>query len=160
VAENNPQPIRTNKLPREVAAVFDQWFREKLAPMTLRLAVGLVSVYHGYLKIMAAGGTAWSPDLSVSWQLLLSWGEFCAGVAILVGFQCRLATTIILAITVGAVLWRQGWRVLEAPVSALEPLLLITLVILSLLFLGAGEFSLDGRRGGRGLAGGARKRSA
>ena len=30
--------------------------KEKLGPLALRLALGLVCVWHGYLKIMAGGG--------------------------------------------------------------------------------------------------------
>jgi uncharacterized membrane protein YphA (DoxX/SURF4 family) len=130
--------------------VFEKVLKEKLAPMTLRLAVGLICVYHGYLKIMASGGTTWNPALPVGWQLLLAWGEFCAGVAILVGFHCRFAAAVVLAITAGTLLWRQGWNVVNLPLNTLEPILFLLLIGLALLFLGAGEFSIDGRGGGRG----------
>jgi uncharacterized membrane protein YphA (DoxX/SURF4 family) len=133
----------------EAHAVFEKWMKEKLAPMTLRLALGLVCVYHGYLKIMASGGTAWNPAWPVGWQLALAWGEFCAGVAILVGFRCRLAAAVVLAITLGTFLWQQGWSVWKLPINTLEPILFLLLIGLSLLFLGAGELSVDGRGRGR-----------
>ncbi len=136
----------------------DKWLKDKLAPMTLRLALGLLCIYHGYLKIMASGGTTWNPGWPVGWQLLVSWGEFCAGVAILVGFRCRLAAAVVLAITVGTLLWRQGWSVLQLPLNTLEPIIFLLLILLSLLFLGGGELSVDGRGRGRGLASALRKR--
>ena len=129
--------------------MFEQFCKDKLAPMALRLALGLVCVYHGFLKIMASGGTAWQPALPVGWQLFLAWAEFAAGVAILIGFHCRVAATVVLALTAGTLIWWQGWNVLHLPVQQLEPTLLLVLVALALLFLGGGEFSVDGRGGGK-----------
>jgi uncharacterized membrane protein YphA (DoxX/SURF4 family) len=129
--------------------VFEQWLKDKLAPLTLRLAVGLVCVYHGYLKIMASGGTAWNPEWSVGWQLAVAWGEFGAGIAILLGFYCRAAAAVVVAITAGSFLWRQGWNVFHLPLNSLEPVLFLFLIGLALLFLGAGELSVAGRGRGR-----------
>jgi uncharacterized membrane protein YphA (DoxX/SURF4 family) len=150
-AEKKPGSLRAEQIAAEVVVV-EKLFREKLAPMTLRLALGLVCVYHGYLKIMASGGTTWNAALPVGWQLALAWGEFCAGVAILVGFRCRWAAAVILAITAGTLIWRQGWNVARLPIESLEPTLFLLLIGLSLLFLGAGELSIDGRSRGRGFA--------
>jgi uncharacterized membrane protein YphA (DoxX/SURF4 family) len=142
-------PSRASRSLRS-SPVVEKYFKETLAPMTLRLALGLVCVYHGYLKIMASGGTSWNPGLSVGWQLLLAWGEFCAGVAILLGFRTRFAAVAMLVITVGTQVWREGWNVLQLPITSLEPILFLLLIGLSLLFLGAGEMSIDGRGKGRG----------
>jgi uncharacterized membrane protein YphA (DoxX/SURF4 family) len=121
--------------------------------MALRLALGLVCIYHGYLKILAAGGTAWLPGLPVGWQFCIAWGELAAGLAILVGFQCRWAAALILALTVGMLIWWQGWHLLRLPIHTLEPTMLLVLVGLGVLFVGAGELSVDGRsaakKGGR-----------
>ena len=51
--------------------MFKSYCKENLGPLTLRLALGLVCVYHGYVKIMATGGTTWYPGMPVGWQLLL-----------------------------------------------------------------------------------------
>jgi uncharacterized membrane protein YphA (DoxX/SURF4 family) len=138
--------------------MFEVFFREKIAPLTLRLALGLVCAYHGYLKIMAAGGTAWAPGLGVGWQLLIAWGEFAAGLAILVGFRCRWAATIVLALTLGTQLTFLGWRVLDLPLRQLESIFLLLLAGLALLFLGAGEISVDARMGWAGGGKAARKK--
>jgi uncharacterized membrane protein YphA (DoxX/SURF4 family) len=129
--------------------VFETFCKEKLGPLALRLAVGLFCVYHGYLKIMAAGGTAWYTGLPVAWQVLLAWAEFGAGLAILLGFRCRIAATLVLVLTAGLLLWSQGWKVLELPIRSLETALLVLLMGTALLFLGAGELSLDARGGGK-----------
>jgi uncharacterized membrane protein YphA (DoxX/SURF4 family) len=129
--------------------VFEVFFRDKLAPLALRLALGLVCAYHGYVKIMADGGTTWASGLSTPWQLLIAWGEFAAGLAIIVGFRCRVAAAVALALTAGTLLWWQGWGVLRLPLASLEPPFLLLVMGLSLVFLGAGELSVDARAGGR-----------
>jgi uncharacterized membrane protein YphA (DoxX/SURF4 family) len=129
--------------------MFDTFCKEKLGPLALRLALGFVCVYHGFIKIMAAGGTAWYPALSTGWQVVLGWSEFAAGLAILVGFRCRAAAAVVLLLTAGSFAWFQGRNVLRLPLHTLEPTLLLLLVGLAVLFLGAGGLSVDGRAGGR-----------
>ncbi len=124
--------------------------KDKLAPLVLRLALGLVCVAHGYVKIMAGGGTAWAPNLAVGWQLGIAWGEFAAGLCILLGFRCRSAAAVVLVMTAGTLVWWHSWHLLELPVLSLEPTFLMLLTGLSVLFLGAGELSVDARTGGRG----------
>jgi uncharacterized membrane protein YphA (DoxX/SURF4 family) len=131
--------------------VWEKLFKDKLGPLTLRVAVGLVGVYHGFLKIRESGGTEWASGLNVGWQLLIAWGQLAAGVAVLVGFRCRIAVGVLLATTVATVLWWQGWGVVRLPLRSLEPLLVVVLSALALLFVGAGEFAVGGG-GGRALA--------
>ena len=133
--------------------MFEAFFKDKLAPLALRLGLGSVYIFHGYLKIMAAGGTAWKPGLPTGWQLLIAWGEFACGLAILIGFRCRASAAVVLALTVGTLVWWQGWQLLNQPLRNLEPIVLLSFAGLALLFLGAGGFSIDGRNGPKGLAG-------
>ncbi len=130
-----------------MVAVLEAWCKDRLAPLALRLALGFVCAYHGYLKIMAAGGTSWSPGLATGWQLFLSWGEFVAGLAILVGFHCRWFAALALGLTAGSLIWWQGRNILRLSFRTLEPTVLIMVVGLAILLLGAGEISLDGRSG-------------
>lgn len=134
--------------------MFEAFCNEKLGPLALRLALGFVCIYHGFTKIMANGGTSWNPGMTVPWQLLLAWGEFSAGVAILLGFRCRLATSTVLTITAGTIIWSQGWNVVRLPLRTLEPTVVFLLTGLALLFLGAGELALDARQGGKAGDGG------
>ena len=131
-------------------AVFEAFCRDKLAPLTLRLALGLFCIYHGYIKIMANGGTTWNPNLTVAWQLFVAWSEFASGLAILLGFRCRLAAGVVLALFAGLLIWSQGWIFWRLPIQSLETTILLLLTGLSLLFLGAGEISLDRRGTGNG----------
>src|SRR5262249_42520135 len=111
---------------------------------------GLACASHGYLKIMAAGGTAWYPPLPVGWQVLIAWVEFTGGLAILAGFRCRWAAAAVMVLTAGLLLWWHGFKVIRLPLRSLEPTLLFLLMSLALLFLGAGEWSLDARSAGGG----------
>jgi uncharacterized membrane protein YphA (DoxX/SURF4 family) len=141
-------------------AVFETFFKEKLAPLTLRLALGVVCVYHGFVKIMSNGGMTWHLTMPTVWQLAVAWSEFAAGLAILIGFRCRWAATLALACLVFTQVWSQGWNTLHQSLRTLEPTYVLLLVAVSLLFLGAGELSVDGRSGGKSAGNGARKKQA
>jgi uncharacterized membrane protein YphA (DoxX/SURF4 family) len=139
--------------------VFEAVCKDKLAPLVLRVARGLFCVSHGYLKIMAAGGTKWYPDIPVGWQLAIAWGEFASGLAVLVGFRCRLFAALAVAITAGTLAWWQGWNLVRLPLRTLEPTLLVLLTGSALLLLGGGDLSVDNRAFGRlNTAGAGRKR--
>jgi uncharacterized membrane protein YphA (DoxX/SURF4 family) len=139
--------------------VFEAVCKDKLAPLVLRVALGLFCVSHGYLKIMAAGGTKWYPDIPVGWQLAIAWGEFASGLAVLVGFRCRLFAALAVAITAGTLAWWQGWNLVRLPLRTLEPTLLVLLTGSALLLLGGGDLSVDSRAFGRlTTAGAGRKR--
>ncbi|GIW80511.1 MAG: GntR family transcriptional regulator [Gemmatales bacterium] len=130
--------------------MFEPFFREKLGPLVLRVAIGLVCIYHGFLKIMLSGGTAWQPGLPVFWQMVIAWGEFIAGVAIVLGFYCRLGAFVVMSITAGLFVWWHGWKIFRLPVQSLEPVVMFLLVTSALLLIGGGEFSLDARSGSGG----------
>jgi uncharacterized membrane protein YphA (DoxX/SURF4 family) len=127
--------------------VIEAFCKEKLAPLMLRLALGLACIYHGYLKVMAEGGSAWTTSLLPVWQVLIAWGELMAGVAVLVGFRCRIAALLTLLVTAGPPLWWHGWKLLELPLRTLEPTLLILLLAMAVVFQGAGDLSVDARWG-------------
>ena len=139
--------------------MFEAVCKDKLAPLVLRVALGLFCVSHGYLKIMAAGGTKWYPDIPVGWQLAIAWGEFASGLAVLVGFRCRLFAALAVAITAGTLAWWQGWNLVRLPLRTLEPTPLVLLTGSALLLLGGGDLSVDSRSFGRlTTAGAGRKR--
>lgn len=129
--------------------MIEAYCKDKLAPLALRLMLGSVCVYHGYLKIMAAGGTNWGPGLPMGWQVVIAWAEFAAGLAVIVGFRCRTSAAALVAVTIGTLAWFQGWGLLRLPVRSLEPNFMTAMAALAVLFLGAGGLSVDGRAGGR-----------
>jgi len=80
---------------------------------------------------------------------LIAWGEFAAGLAILLGFHCRIAASLVLFLTIGTLAGSQGWGLLDLPFRSLEGTFLLVVTGLALLFLGAGELSMDGRSGAK-----------
>jgi uncharacterized membrane protein YphA (DoxX/SURF4 family) len=141
-------------------SVFEAFLKEKLAPLTLRLALGLVCVYHGFIKIMSNGGMTWHLTMPTVWQLAIAWAEFAAGLAILLGFRCRWAAALALVALAGSQFWSQSWSPLHQSLRILEPTYVLLLVAVSLLFMGAGEISVDARGGSRSGNGAARKKQA
>jgi uncharacterized membrane protein YphA (DoxX/SURF4 family) len=137
--------------------MFEAFFKEKLGPLALRLALGSACAYHGFLKIMSHGGAWWTNGMPTSLQLTIAWGEFAAGLCILLGFYCRWAAGAALTVTIGTLAWWHGWSLFHLPMRTLEPAIMLVLVSLSLAFQGAGDVSLDARRGGgsRSSSGGA-----
>jgi uncharacterized membrane protein YphA (DoxX/SURF4 family) len=129
----------------EEREVFEAFCKDKLGPLILRLAVGILCVYHGYVKIMYAGGTAWHPGWPVGWQVALSWAEFTAGVAIILGFRCRIAAALVLFVIAIDLAWDEGWRLMQLQQRIPERIVLLLLTGLALVCFGAGELSLDGR---------------
>ena len=69
-----------------------------------------------------------------------------------------------LGVTAGTILWFHGWNTFHLPLRTLEIPIMLVLLELSLLCLGAGDLSLDARRGGSKSgsagAGAARRRAA
>lgn len=122
--------------------------RETMAFTLLRLAVGIIFVVHGAMKLSDISGTARGfaehgiPLASFSVYLAIV-GEFLGGLGLLIGLFTRLAacgTFCTMAVAIGFVhlgnglLGRNGgW---EYP---------LTLLLVSLLFIsrGAGPFSVD-----------------
>ena len=84
--------------------------KNSLAPLTLRLGLAGIFLYHGYLKLSFHGGAGWSPDLSESVQLFVCWCEIIGGLAILIGLLTRVAALGFTAIMVGAILTVTGHR--------------------------------------------------
>lgn len=127
--------------------MFEAYCKDKLGPLVLRLAVGIICIGHGYLKIMSNGGTTWLPGTHVAWQLFIAWGEFGAGLAMLVGFRCRIAAGLALLLNIGTLIWVQGRQLLDQPLRSFEMSYLLIFSTLALLFLGSGGLAVDGDAG-------------
>ena len=129
--------------------MFETHFREKIGPFILRLALGLVCVYHGFAKIQANGGTAWAPELNSGWQLAIAWGEFGAGLAVIVGLYSRWAAGVILLVSVGTLAWFQGTKLFSQSIASLEPRFLVILCALALVCLGGGSWAVSAPAGSK-----------
>ena len=96
-----------------------------------------------------SGDTHWAATLPTGWQLAIAWGQFTAGVAILAGFRCRIAAGLVVVLTAGQMLWWYGPGLFRLPLSTLEPVVIVLLMGLALLFLGAGGLAVGARPGGK-----------
>ena len=124
-----------------------------LAPLALRLGVGLVFTVHGWQKLsggpsgfagMLTGLGVGAPD-ALAW--LVTAAELVGGILLLIGLLTRLATVPLIATMVGAIaLVKADLGVIAAagapmPGAELDIALLAGLV--ALLLLGPGRFSVD-----------------
>lgn len=130
--------------------MFEAFCREKLAPLLLRLTIGMLGACWGYFKINHNFGFDWYDRFHpAAWQAVLGWTEFCTGIAILLGLYCRLATGAYLLVTTGFLIWHDKMLLLQIPPKELVLPVLLFLMTIVLVLQGAGPFSLDGRRRGR-----------
>ncbi len=120
----------------------------------MRLALGIIIITHGFLKIAHPGSTAammrnyglpgWTAYLPMA-------AEFGGGILVVVGLLTRLAALAIvvdLAVAIAKVHWKIG---LLGPNGAELPLAIAT-VAFALVFFGAGPVALDRKvwKGGGG----------
>jgi putative oxidoreductase len=131
-------------------------FLDRLHPLALlglRLALGIIMIAHGYVKLF--GGMPKFMGMLNSmgipgWMAYVSAGaEFGGGILLVVGLLTRLAALSILidmAVAIVKVHWKNG---LKGP-GGYEFPLACGIIAFALIFLGAGPISLDGAffRGG------------
>jgi len=135
--------------------------------LVLRIGLGAIFIVHGYQKITKEWGSAWEPELGIgtTFQLLVAWGEFVGGIAVLLGFCTRIAAVPLICSMLGALYivgTTQGFLGAQTgppmpggtytKVGAEYNLALLT-QSLAVLFLGGGAFSVDRCLWGRKAAG-------
>ena len=126
--------------------MFSNLLKLDVAPLLLRIGLGIVFVYHGASKIGGDGtnlGMAWHPDLPTIMQVLVAWGELLGGLALLAGFWTPLAALGIIAIMAGAIVTVTGAKGFDIRNNGFEYNLVLSLMSAAVILLGAGRFSLD-----------------
>lgn len=127
---------------------------EKLKPyaaLFLRLGLGIIFTYHGFGKVFGEGtnwGTSWNPNLPLVIQTLVAWGEFCSGIAILLGFLVEAGAAIIIVIMLGAIALVHGKNGFNMMNGGFEYNYLVIMACVALIAIGAGPLSI-----GRGCCG-------
>lgn len=124
-----------------------------LAPLALRLGIGLVFLVHGWQKLTGGpeGFAGMLTGLGVPAPLLFAWlttaAELGGGILILLGLLTRLATLPLIVVMIGAITLVKTDIGIVAPMGAqlpgaeLDIALLVGLV--GLLLLGPGRLSVD-----------------
>ncbi len=125
-----------------------------LAPLALRLGLGVVFVDHGYSKLtggpaegfggMLTGLGVGAPEF-VAWLVTIA--ELVGGLMLLAGLATRLATLPLIATMIGAIVLVKADLGIIAPSGAPMPGAELDIALLAglvaLLFIGPGRLSLD-----------------
>ncbi len=123
------------------------------APLVLRVALGVIFVWHGFDKVFTRG-IPWVADFlgvlgfpaTTFFAYVLAYGELIAGLLLIVGLFTHWAAKfvgIVSVVALFAVHLRNGFSVAE---GGYEFILLIFAAAVSLLITGAGKYSLDAKR--------------
>src|SRR5262249_44448100 len=93
--------------------MFDTLAKNTLGPLILRVALGVIFIYHGLGKVNAATewGATWEQKANPNnpnphpghLQMAFAWGELIGGFALALGLLTRLAALGIIALMVGAI---------------------------------------------------------
>ncbi len=125
-----------------------------LAPLALRLGLGVVFVVHGYSKFtggpaegfggMLTGLGVGAPEF-VAWLVTIA--ELVGGLMLLAGLGTRLVTLPLIATLIGAIILVKADLGVIAPTGAPSPGAELDIALLAglvaLLFMGPGRLSLD-----------------
>ncbi len=121
---------------------------ENLALLVLRIIIGIIFLYHGFLKLKNPKGMAQGmgkPNM-VWFVMLLGIGEFLSGIALVIGLLTQVAAVILAIIMIGAIAMKTiTWKV---PFSAMDKMgwefdLVLLGAAIALMALGAGTISAD-----------------
>lgn len=122
------------------------------APVALRVVLGLIFIVHGYPKLFKdlKGTAQFLESISFKpgafWALVLGVAEFFGGLAILFGLGTRIvAGVLIISMVVATLVKIVKWK---TPFSTMQGMgwefdLLIVAGLITLLFLGSGEWALN-----------------
>ncbi len=116
------------------------------APLFLRIGLGIIFIYHGYGKVFGEGtalGSAWNaPEMPALVQILVSWGEFLGGIAILLGFLTEIAAAGIIIIMVGAIVLVHGKNGFSMMNGGFEYNFALIMMCLTLIGIGPGPVKI------------------
>ena len=112
--------------------------------LALRIALGIIFLYHGYPKIKNPKMMA--QTFGNTFPLVLGLVEFAAGILILLGLYTQFAAIAFIIIMLGALYYKiTKWKIsfFAQNTTGWEFDLLILAASIALLSLGAGAYSID-----------------
>ncbi len=128
-------------------SLFPQLFAfEQLAPLILRVVLGVIFIVHGYPKLFGqfAGTVQFFESVGIKpakfWVFVVGVVEFFGGILLVFGFLTQLVAAL-LAIRMLVTIWKLKFS--QGLVGGYELDLALLAMALALLFLGPGAFSLD-----------------
>lgn len=133
-----------------IPSVFPQFFTySALAPLILRLALGVIFVAHGYPKLFKNfGGTVqFFESINIKpakfWVVIVGVSEFFGGLALILGIFTQIAALLIAAVKVVATVYVKKIKFKKGLVNGYEFDLILLAASLALVFLGPGAFAFD-----------------
>lgn len=121
----------------------DRVMRDKIGPLAIRLALGMICLVHGFAKIRISGGSAWHGTLPGHWQLVIAWAELLGGLMVVLGMQCRYAAGTLVLVILSQTILDYGWNIWQFPMKEWETTLVYLLLAVGLAGVGGGEWILD-----------------
>jgi putative oxidoreductase len=124
-----------------------------VGPLVLRVVVGIIFVVHGWMKVgMGVAGTAGflaslGIPLASVFAVLLIIGEVAGGVALILGVATRFWAAVGVIISLVALFTVHLSKGFLISNGGYEFILLIGAVMVSLLVMGAGKYSVDAKLG-------------
>lgn len=136
------------------------FLRDALTPLVLRCALASIFILHGYAKISQDGGASWvrmfhlDIDLPPAVCMIVAWGEFVGGIALLLGLFARVAALGLAVIMSGAI-WALSHHVgfvvadlgpersTRMSIVGYEYNVAILAICFAIMVLGSGWLSLD-----------------
>lgn len=131
-------------------SIFPQLFAyEQLAPLILRLAVGIIFIAHGYPKLFKNFSATAQFFESVNikpaklFVAVVGLTEFFGGIALILGFFTQIAALLIGVIMLVAIVYVKKIKFKQKLVEGYEFDLILLAATLTLIFLGPGAFAID-----------------
>lgn len=129
-----------------MVSLFPQLFvYQEVAPLILRVVLGLVFIVHGYAKFKGFSGIAeWLGSIGFKpgkfWAFVLLATEFFGGILLVIGLFTQLAAgliAIIMLVAIFKVNLNKGFK------GGYELDLVLLAIAVALLFLGPGLYAID-----------------
>jgi uncharacterized membrane protein YphA (DoxX/SURF4 family) len=138
---------------RQVCSTLNRY--TSFAPLVLRVALGVIFVWHGLDKFdagisMVEGAfTEWGVPAPAITAPLTAVLEIVGGVALILGLVTRLAAMLLGLVMVGAIVWVKGdlGLISSAPMPGAELDLALLAGLVSLVLTGPGSLAVDPRIG-------------
>ena len=114
--------------------------------LALRLALGIIFIYHGFPKLKNPEAMAQGFGGNKNFPMILGFFEFVSGLLVLFGLYTQFATIVFIVVMLGALYYKiEKWKIpfFAKNTTGWEFDLLILASSIALLFLGAGQYSLD-----------------
>ncbi len=114
--------------------------------LALRIALGIIFLYHGYPKIKNPEMMAQISGGNKNIPMILGFFEFVSGLLVLFGLYTQFAVIVFIIVMLGALYFKiEKWKIpfFAQNTTGWEFDLLILAASIALLFLGAGQYSLD-----------------